>query len=532
MINANEAFLETNTILPNTSLPTYSGIEGTTNAMEPADMAPVEELINKYSKSEILRENQANPADESLLPSPSNNDQRVSMEHLTSQPISTQPGSKTHQHNPSPRSSPSQTHNVQPNASQPPREREKQSSTPISSVRFSDATQELGEPNQTDELSFMLTDLRNKLAVMQMEITHLRQINHARENQSSPIINFLPSTLAPQTERTNALSQARGDPPNIYQTNRYQPNRYQPREGEVAQPAPTSTSGATHNSRPSNYPGLRRASSAPFHRNSYFNEYHNRESNQSDPVRHFGLRFDGSTSVSDFLFEVEALIHSFHRLFEGKARTWFFHFIRRYPNYTWDILKSFLSSEFGDAQDDDEKYMLIMEKRQGTNESLFDYVEAMIGLNFQLSNPMPEHRLIKIIKKNINRKYSQFFWDAPITTLQQLRNHYRNVETFFKRPGNNPNNYVPYNGWVNELVSPVEDEEHVESLVVAAIQWRNEQNQIPKNVSTSLICWNCEQAGHSYHQCQSETWRKFCYGCGKVSIIKPQYPICNKSTEN
>jgi len=64
--------------------------------------------------------------------------------------------------------------------------------------------------------------------------------------------------------------------------------------------------------------------------------------------------------------------------------------------------------------------MKLLERKQRHNENLFEYVEEMIGLNFHLATPLTEERLVKIIKTNINRRYSQFFWGIPIYTLQEL----------------------------------------------------------------------------------------------------------------
>lgn len=45
--------------------------------------------------------------------------------------------------------------------------------------------------------------------------------------------------------------------------------------------------------------------------------------------------------------------------------------------------------------------------------------------------------------------------------------------------------------------------------------------------SDLMICWNCDDIGHSFTDCQSAVRKIFCYGCGCKNVYKPTCQKCN-----
>lgn len=51
-------------------------------------------------------------------------------------------------------------------------------------------------------------------------------------------------------------------------------------------------------------------------------------------------------------------------------------------------------------------------------------------------------------------------------------------------------------------------------------------DSLAKNYRTYLICWNCKDLGHAYHDCTSQFRNVFCYGCGTANTYKPNCLKC------
>ncbi|KAI8119349.1 hypothetical protein CVS40_9139 [Lucilia cuprina] len=87
------------------------------------------------------------------------------------------------------------------------------------------------------------------------------------------------------------------------------------------------------------------------------------------------ISYDGSGSVSDFLFKVETLcgrsrcsdehlLSNFHVLLDGKAEQWYWLFTKQNRNVTYPLLRQALTKEFGHLESDHDIILKISLRKQ------------------------------------------------------------------------------------------------------------------------------------------------------------------------
>lgn len=283
--------------------------------------------------------------------------------------------------------------------------------------------------------------------------------------------------------------------------------------------------------------------------NFRFSPLHNHSHTGSTPFRPnkfqdvstWNLKYNGQTSVTDFLERVEELrlsravpkeylLRAAPEMFTRDALLWF----RTKDFSSWDDLVTQLRDTF---QPFDYEYSLweeIHHRTQGSQERVVSFVVAMEALFRKLPVPPSEIKRLQIIRRNLLPHIQRRLAVEKIEKLNDLLRLSRAIEEteariqrFVPPPTNYRNLVEPslaYNkpsshiAMVDRLVP--EDDASVPSVL--------EPNPVVAAVASPPNCWNCLEAGHRFRQC-SKPRRKFCFKCGKENVISRDCPNCSKN---
>lgn len=248
-------------------------------------------------------------------------------------------------------------------------------------------------------------------------------------------------------------------------------------------------------------------------------------------ISNWKIKFSGSVnsiSVENFIYRIEALTvqtllgnydllcKNASALFEGKASDWFWRFHRSVVNITWPILCRALRQQYRDSRTDVDIRELIRDRKQKLNETFDVFYESIVQLIDHLSEPLPDSTLVEILRRNLIPEIQHEILNMQIYSVQHLRDICRRREFFMqdirRKHSLLPPKPLPLQKRISELGTEVEDEE----LEVV-------QDEIS---ALGLVCWNCHQNGHRYHDCLSER-TIFCYGCGCPDTYKPNCRKCS-----
>lgn len=258
---------------------------------------------------------------------------------------------------------------------------------------------------------------------------------------------------------------------------------------------------------------------------------HSHSSFRPDKVGHiilnWRIKFSGDPngmSIDNFLYRVEALTNQtlngdfgllcghISTLFDGKATDWYWRYHRSVPHIRWSDLCIALRKQYEDTRTDVDFREMIRDRKQKSGESFDTFYEAIVNISDKLSEPLSENVLVEILRRNLLPEIQHEILNLQISSVSNLREICRRREFFLqdlskKQPHTKP--YVHRNK-INEIFDdPVEssgDEDQLSAI--------------------SLICWNCQKAGHRYQECLEDR-RVFCYGCGAASVYKPNCSTCN-----
>lgn len=80
-------------------------------------------------------------------------------------------------------------------------------------------------------------------------------------------------------------------------------------------------------------------------------------------------------------------------------------------------------------------------------------------------------------------------------------------------------------------VSAIDDEDwYDESVEAVGPRYRNPNATTYPNAPIKpqhLLCWNCEEIGHTFWRCPKEQQRLHCFGCGTANVTKKDCKRCN-----
>lgn len=243
-------------------------------------------------------------------------------------------------------------------------------------------------------------------------------------------------------------------------------------------------------------------------------------------MKEWQISYDGSGSVSDFLFKVETLCErtqcsyrhleaNFHVLLNGKAADWFWLFTKQNRNAKYHKLKNALIKEFGSLESDHDVILKISLRKQNYKESNDDFHSSIISMNSRLKNPIPEKSLIEIIKKNVNNNLKFIMFSSQPQTLDDLLDIARKGEDVLRES-------KIHSLYPNRL--QIEGSEVSDTEVDPQLDALHMSKRFSKPDYSRIMCWNFLNLGHSYIYCPSEVRNIFCYKCGYKSVTTPNCP--------
>ncbi|KAI8116696.1 hypothetical protein CVS40_11281 [Lucilia cuprina] len=213
--------------------------------------------------------------------------------------------------------------------------------------------------------------------------------------------------------------------------------------------------------------------------------------------------YDRELRVDDFIRRVEHIAFSqgaslqevannLYLLLKGQAANWYFQWVQRNNNITWNSLKSALGVQFRSCESDYDLKHKMMNRLQKSSETFDQFYNVILDLNSRMSCPRSDRDLMEIMKRNISSKMLIFIHNSTSQTLPEFlvecrraERHVSKIEVGFNRTIFRPK--VNEIDLVEEVSSEVSDkDEFIEALS------RGKSN---KDVS-DITCFDCREKGH------------------------------------
>lgn len=250
----------------------------------------------------------------------------------------------------------------------------------------------------------------------------------------------------------------------------------------------------------------------------------------------WNIFFDGTGDIHNFLFKIETLrtrynytedqvVASFHLFLKGKAEIWFWFYLKQKPNTTYEQLSEAIIKEFETVENDCDKIVRMVERRQMPKESFDDFFTELVSMNSRLSTPMTNQKMIELLKNNVKDSLGSLLFSCDIFSLDHLREAARKAEKYIARQNHlrYQKRFVAEVDNFRDSVPEAELEEEVDAISYNRVTDK-------KTLDTSrLKCWNCDQQGHSFYDCPSDKRNLFCFRCGEKGVTTPQ---CRKHLGN
>lgn len=230
--------------------------------------------------------------------------------------------------------------------------------------------------------------------------------------------------------------------------------------------------------------------------------------NENDNILRFLKEFKAlalacKASADDTLFVLKDC-------FRGSAKLWLD--VHAADHHTWQSLEDEIKLEFRAIEFEDRLRLRIRARTQGQSERVSSFVSTIRKMNQDLSDPIPEAALVRIILRNLNPKYSSWVRKSTATTMVQLEALCREAEGVFA----DQNAYKPPPQ--AELTDPVYGVPGTTSSHLKVAEATVEEPQVDAmRIPGPRKCFNCQEPGHTFANC-SKARGLFCYNCGKHGV--------------
>lgn len=271
-------------------------------------------------------------------------------------------------------------------------------------------------------------------------------------------------------------------------------------------------------------------------------------------------RFSGSSRdlpVDEFFFRVEnlaaadnvhadSLVLGLHCLLTSSASDFYWVQRRKNPNHTWAQLKRSMSSHFARQETDLELRKIIMGRAQAATEGFGEFSLAVECLAARLTWPMGDAELVEILRQNMSHRLQTCLLMTHTPTVESLKEICRRFERLWANQADASKDrrisrHMASLGFddgpaVDEMVGPVFNPP-VQTGIGSITQTAMEANgfavealahpRLNEKRAEYMVCWNCDDIGHSFIDCSSPDRKVFCYGCGTKNTYKPSCGKCN-----
>lgn len=299
----------------------------------------------------------------------------------------------------------------------------------------------------------------------------------------------------------------------------------------------------TTNSQPEQLPKLTESNTAFSNRHRTSDDNDNNSNNNNSrlytnfdtnvKIEKWKITYDGSGSISDFLFKVETLcartrcsdehlLSNFHVLLEGKAQQWYWLFTKQNRNVTFQTLRHAITKEFGKLETDHEILLKLSSRKQQIKESYDDFHTAIVTENLRLQTPLPDSTIIDIIKRNLNSNLRFLLFNVQTQNLNEFRDTARKAEKVIKETKFQNTSTTNFKN-INEVTFSLDETEdfNITDPQIDAIKISDRKT---KYDYSNIQCWNCMSLGHSYIYCSQEIRKPFCFKCGTKGVLTPACP--------
>lgn len=276
----------------------------------------------------------------------------------------------------------------------------------------------------------------------------------------------------------------------------------------------------------------------------------------SQALSRWTIRFSGGRkdlSIDEFFFRVEhlaaadeitanSIVLGLHCLLSDNASDFYWVQRRKFPDATYAQLKHSMVAHFLRQDSDFELRKFIMSRRQGSREEFGDFCLNIECMSARLTRQMDEAELLEILRQNMSPRLQDRLLLVPIQTIEQLKRACQKYERMWSSVAEQSKDRN-YTGRLAELGFDSQTEPFVgtsnsevlsypaEMMSQLDINRQHELAEINRNRSRPnsdlVICWNCDDIGHTFVDCQSNERKIFCYGCGAKNVYKPKCPKCN-----
>lgn len=297
------------------------------------------------------------------------------------------------------------------------------------------------------------------------------------------------------------------------------------------------------------------------------------------PVNQWRIGFSGDTNslnkhdvnIHKFLEQVKLfrkasriteneLLEQIIHLLSGNARDWYQNAhrrIRTWPQFTNELRRKFLPADYN--------YDLVAQanrRKQGKNESVSSYINAMEMLFQAMPIPMADHHRLYIVRSNLLPHSADIVAATNPQTIAEVEAVCKRLESSRKQqrenlqPPTTTRAFRPRYGNANGVEeidgnlsengnASGDDSDNGDNNECAAVrQFENKQKKIVKsskaneksapgnakentqNVNNVELCFNCKAAGHQQRECKRK-WKKHCCACGYEDVVARECPKCN-----
>lgn len=283
------------------------------------------------------------------------------------------------------------------------------------------------------------------------------------------------------------------------------------------------------------------------------------------PLEKWTLRFGGTSKdlpVDEFVFRIETLARrsklslvsltlGLHHLLVGAAASWYWVFLRNEPDATWAQTRQALISAFQNNISDAAVRRLIADRLQRPGERFMEFNLAVQEMEVRLMHRMPEEELLETLRRNMLPHLQDRLLFLPIYSLRELQRRVQQVEELAQRQ-NEVQQVRRSMARINEIAAlpPLRQEYGLEPpqdfmqlppnpISFPQLQapstfepfmdqpsWLSAMG-IPAEQNQYIICWNCDEMGHTFVDCLAKRII-FCYGCGAKNCVRPQCPKCSQ----
>lgn len=274
--------------------------------------------------------------------------------------------------------------------------------------------------------------------------------------------------------------------------------------------------------------------------NSHTQDNQTQEKSFYAPPYKWTLRYNGDNSklsVEDFVMQLETLMKinnfswrqispCFNSFLEGDARQWYFDRQSVYNDTNWEMLKKALVSAFGRTVTDTQILMSMSSRRQGEKEIFRRFYQDLQSYRTRLQRDYSDDDMLSLIKLNVKPSIRQTLFTYNTTSLEDYLSKCRETDEFlyphlYQTREQNLSQIKYQSG--NKRVAEIEQQAQSETADLLNLEYIN--------FAQKAVCWNCDQPGHIWIDCE-ETLNIFCYRCGLKNCTTRTCNNCIKTRQN